>query len=224
MSITLVNSADDVNGNQNSGASMTITSTTAGNTLVVLVVHRNLTDHVTSITDGGDTFVSANCLSTDSTGGQRAEIWYALGVAAGRTAVVVNTSGGGLFRSGVHEYSGSLRNLAFESAVKLDTIASSTTLIGPSIVTTGGNDVLVTVIGDSQGVSATVANGGFTFNAVYCVGGLMGIADLRNVTPGTYQPAFTSTPAGTGCCSMAAFTESPSGGAAPPQADIPIVY
>src|ERR1700686_3456712 len=122
-----------------SGSSITIAPTGIGNLLVVLAVGwGGTTPAITSITDGGDTFVSAGAKGISGDPNLNTEIWNSLTGSGGKTSVVVNWTGAGSHDVCVIEYHTTLPGFSFDLAAAVSSqTGSSSTATGASITTTG---------------------------------------------------------------------------------------
>lgn len=145
MSISLIhkNASADVTGTAQAYA---IASTAAGNLLVVTFNFRSGSgDTISSITNGGDTFVSANCRSVQSSGRVQ-EIWYCLNLSAGKTSLTINQSGVGIITVSAIEYHSTLGLYIFDVSGATPTngsVGGTGIDTGPTIVTTGASDLVV---------------------------------------------------------------------------------
>ncbi len=163
--------------------SITVPSTTAGNLLVVQVALFNGTPQVSSVTDGGDTFVLAtNSRPSDG----QVETWYCLNTAGGKTAVTVTANSSVTMDVDVNEYQAPGATWSFDIANSQTRQSATTTPTSPTLTTTGSNDLVVSLITSPAGVTGCVSNLGQTFNLVNTFDG-EGYLDLLNVPAGTYQ-------------------------------------
>jgi IPT/TIG domain len=163
--------------------SITVPSTAAGNLLVVQVALFNGTPQVSSVTDGGDTFVLAtNSRPSDG----QVETWYCLNTAGGKTSVTVTANSSVTMDVDVNEYQAPGATWSFDIANSQTRQSATTTPTSPTLTTTGSNDVVVSLITSPAGVTGCVSNLGQTFNLVNTFDG-EGYLDLLNVPAGTYQ-------------------------------------
>lgn len=134
--------------------SITVPATTAGNLLVVACEIQNSTGTaVTSITDGGDTFVQ--CANSLISGGDGfiLETWYSKNIAGGATTIVVNYNGHVYAQIYVYELSGASTTSPFVSA---DKVAQTAAPVSPSLTPAAAGSVLIAIAASpaSCGVSA----------------------------------------------------------------------
>jgi hypothetical protein len=93
--------------------SITIPASTAGNLLVVQVALFNGTPQVSSVTDGGDTFVLAtNSRPSDGF----VETWYCLSTAGGKTSVTVTANSSVTMDVAINEYQSAGATWSFDIA------------------------------------------------------------------------------------------------------------
>jgi hypothetical protein len=188
--------------------SITVPSTTAGNLLVVQVALFNGTPQVSSVTDGGDTFVLAtNSRPSDG----QVEIWYCLNTAGGKTSVTVTANSSVTMDVAVNEYQAPGATWSFDIANSQTRQSATTTPTSPTLTTTGANDVVVALITSPAAVTSCVANLGQTFNLVNTFDG-EGYLDLLNVSAGTYQAKCNLSASQIYESDIAAFTATAGGG------------
>ena len=189
-----VNTGADITS---SGSSYTITSTTAGNSLVVFFNMRtSASDTITSVTDsGGDTFRRA-ARATNATGARAQEIWYANSIHAAQTAITVNytTSGNTVTVFGIEYHS--TRGPIFFDAGAGSTNASASSGTWPGTQISGhGNDFVVTYWAANgsvlTGVNSPFANRGSDNHGNPVEDTIA--ADPSGVVPNTnFGPTFTT--------------------------------
>ena len=172
-----------------SGAAMTytVTATTAGNLLVVLMNFRsNSTDTVSSITDGGDTFATANARSVAAGDGRGMEIWHCLNISAAITTLTINQSGIGTVAITAFEYHSSLGLFAFDTGGGTTEAHSdvSSHCFGATLTATGLSNVLVVYW---AAVSTTYISVAAPFGNQQDDGHSNHLLDAQNQVAGNYQ-------------------------------------
>lgn len=123
---------------------ITIAPTAAGNLLVVLV--NDTLNTVTGIADdAGNTYQAVSgARATNTAVTTSTDIWYAANIAAGATTVTITFSGShnGLYQ--VVEYSGAKTTSPVDAGAHISD--ANATVVGPDLVVTDGNDLLVAVV------------------------------------------------------------------------------
>jgi hypothetical protein len=205
--ISIVQSAHTTDGaGISTGGTLTVPSTTTGNMIGLQCIMFNGQGAITSITDGGDTFLKADNINV---GGSRAiEIWYALNIASGHTTLTFNFTAGGTLDCYYNEFHTTLSGFALDVHGN-STTSTGTTVTGTSLTTTGSNDVILAAVDSgNQNYTGTAANGGDTFTMpfVWATDG-PGTVYLLNSAAGTHQVAYTATPSASGFDVSASFKE-----------------
>lgn len=149
-----------------SGATVTIPSTTAGNSVIVALAFRTASaDTATSITDGGDTFTSRS-RSTNAGDGRAQEIWVCDSISAGITSLTINfTTTGHTVTVTEFEYHSTLGQMTFDvgAGSTNGTSGGTTTYTGPSINTTKLSDLLFTYYASHSSSVSSIASPFSTF-------------------------------------------------------------
>jgi len=143
----------------------TITSTTAGNLLVCFANNLSVSSHITSCTDGGDTFVvcATSCNGSDSGAGAN-DMQYILSTAGGKTTLTCNVSAApsSTWTCGVFEFHTTTSGWTYDTSGNIDDTSSGTTLAGKALTLTGSCEVVVRIAGSST--SLTNINLGYVKN------------------------------------------------------------
>src|SRR5690348_49330 len=114
-----------------SGLATTITSTTAGNALIVAIGTNATNRTVSSVTDNGSHTNTWVKLTSQAAQSQNVEIWYSLNVPAGITQVTVNIANGpGIVMVNINEYSGIARASAVDQTVNTSNGSSTAPVSG----------------------------------------------------------------------------------------------
>lgn len=206
-SLTIVQSQKNLNAGSGT-ASVTVTGTTAGNLLVVVVTMSSQAFSVSSIGDnaasGGNSYVTASAACSYNTGWTgAAEIWYAKNIKAGATTVTVTTNVSSSTQVWVLEVAGANTTTPLDgtAAVASNATISGTTITAPTVSPTTTKGLVVSATKNDQTVTA-IAN---SFVDMLTQDGNDAAYKLTNSTSAT-SAAFTIT-AGGGkyCASTAAF-------------------
>jgi len=173
--------------------SYSVTSTTAGNLMVVLLQNRSsATDTITSITGGG-TYVRAS-RSPSTSAGRATEIWYCLPLSAGVTSLTVNVSASDTVSVTAIEYSSTLGVMFFDtSSSTTNATCGTSTCAGAPMTSNGANDLFV---GYAASPTAT-----FTGTAVLPLsaagsdthGNPLADNEFQSGSPQTFSPTFNCT-------------------------------
>ena len=184
----------------------TIPATGSGNLIVVgwqsgAGVPTSIT--ISSITDNaGNTYAEAgSARSVDNSAGSVADVWYAPNTVSGATTLTITpsspVSGGSAV---IWEFAGADPTAPLEQAVVLDSQSASATPTGAAVVTTGGADVVISLL---SAANVSGIDGG-NFNNDSIVGG-GGWAHLITSSAGTYAAQWNQSSPGTYAGSTAAF-------------------
>lgn len=203
--VALVNTS--VIGNTGSGVAGTITSTTNGNRLGIIIQSNNATETVTSVCNGTgtggctgtDTFTAVRSPNTTLVNcqGVMADIWTG-SVSGGKTTLNVTMTGGHSYLAVVYEMSG-----ATTGVDQANTLTSSgTNMSGPSLTITSASELIIESGIPQLSVSAIFGGNAFTNDSIQNGSGW---AHLITVATGSYNAQWTSTGAGANCSNGASF-------------------
>lgn len=206
MSVSIAQTPVTVDSNITTPA-VTITSTTAGDVIVVLALMGAPSGVISSCSDnatgGTNSYASAAVAATDSGAGNSTDIWYATTTRGGVTIVDPILSQSGAVTVYV------LRGGAVLGPVAhLDSQSSTTTPNGPQVVCTSQSVVLTCIMGNAT--VGTIRSGGFTRDAVVETNG-GGVASLTETVPATEQCGWNWSPASPTCSSAVSFNNGAAG-------------
>ena len=189
--------------------STTITSSTAGNLLVIAITtYVNAVGTVTGVTDNkSQTWVQATgARGTNSANNTATDIWYFPNTASGVTSVTVTFTGGALAEQTVYEVSGIKTSSPLDVAGGVSSGASTTTAVSASLTTTAANDFILVILDQNPNVS--------TVNSPYTKDSQTGHTAyyIPTTTVSGSQCTFNLSSADTFCTSSAAFLAVTGGG------------
>jgi len=171
------------------GGTATISATGSGNLIVVLGIIPS-SGAVSSITDGGNTYVDCGAIGARSTA--RDIIWYAENSISGKTTLTFNFSGGGSANFYIYEVSGIATSSSLDQAAHVDDQAASTTPLGAAVTTSQAGDFIAS-IGESAGsISAIHAGNEFTSDQLQSGNSYSSITST-SATAGSHQAQWDST-------------------------------
>jgi hypothetical protein len=179
---TVVQSQANDNDSTND-STIGVTPIGAGHLVVVLASYDDNGQQVTSVTDGKNTYVSANQRSYAS--GQACEIWYARDTTGGPNSVSVSMSNNVHLSVWVLEVAGLADSGQLDQGNAIDNGPSASTVTVPPITPTSVPAFIVAAAGSDGNVNGV--NGPFTFLSVeHGNSGAYYIA----TTAGSYGPVF----------------------------------
>jgi hypothetical protein len=192
--------------------SVTVTSTTIGNLLVVGVAHINNAVTVASVSDnasgGSNTYVqAAGAAAVISTGGNPAatDLWYVLNATnGGATTVTVTLSASDAYRAIWVWEAHPTTTVVFDAAAHADNQTGSGTDNAGASVTTTAKGFIVSLDAPLNSVVANPkAGNNFTSGGDIAANGPAG-ASLISTASGTYQAVWTDSASGDKYCSSTA--------------------
>lgn len=202
-----------------SGSTSTITGTpSAGNLLVAFYADRSsATFSVTSVTGActGSWVVPAGAHSTNATGARAQQLAYCLNAAASTTVTTNYTGASDTVTPSFTEYHSTVGNFFDLAAGSTNLSCVSTTCTGPSVTTTGSNDMIVTYFSSNTNTPTATA-GPFTFELGSSFTDNHGnpLAHALNQAASSYAPVWTEGTDNTANNTVIAFSESAGGTAA----------
>ena len=213
MAATIVQHKTGQDQTNTNTVAVTVTSTVAGNLLIVCCANVYATT-VTSVTDDkGNLYAQADqAVASSATGTLGTDIWYCVNPIGGVTTVTIHFAGvSAAFREGwVYEVSG-FQNASFDTAGHVnDQVASASTDTGASVTTRSTNGIVVGVVATSHAVTAN-PKAGNEFTSGGDIQPTTGNAacSLISSTAAAHQPTWTDTTGGNYCSSTAAFWAEP---------------
>lgn len=188
---------------------ITMTSTTAGNLIVVSIAMQTSAANSITLSDNvSNTYVDAGVDIVDTDDFRATKMWYVANSTGGITSITTSSSGG-QYTAIAQEWSGMASSNVIDVKGTFQEDSSVTTFPGPSLTTTNANTVIVAVLSSASAI--TSITNGFTddshsggsgqFTVGYDVG------HITNTSTGTYQPKWTQA-TGFGASSAVAFIAS----------------
>lgn len=181
--------------------SLTVTSTTSGAGLIIVILETNTTETINGCADGGDTFTMiSNFRGSDSNGGGTDACWVAA-VTGSKTTVFAGSANGSATPTSMSAYQVVYTNspLSLDSSGNADRTSASTSIAGISPTITGSSEVVIQGIACGSNCSAINQSytGDFTGND----------GTAFKVTTSTTAPTWTQSPSSTGAVAYASFFE-----------------
>lgn len=187
-----------------STVAVTVTALTGGN-LVIVGIGGSLSESVSTVGDGGNTYVQVTSAKATEAGGRWTDIYYAVNITGGSTTVTVTYSATSAARKAaeVWEVSGAATSNPLDgNGVGTTGVGAGGIYTGPSITTTQANTFIAAVARVAGNISGE-SDATFAFDDAQGGGG--GASSVIVSATGTYTPVWAETLDGNFAASIAAF-------------------
>jgi len=213
MAFTVVqHKKNDIASGGQTTLSVTVTSTGAGNRIIVAFCGVGAADPITSITGGGTYTQVASSLATDATGGTFAVLWQNTNVSGGVTTIMINFSSTGFPFAEVWEISGT--GIAADGApIVKNNGATSTTPTGNTMTPTTTSSFLAAIVVPALHITVNPSAGN-AFTSGGDIGANTFAAGCSLITTSTsgQTPQWDQSASGTYAVSSAIWKETGGGG------------